>query len=313
MLASAEKFAADAREAHQREEDACTQSNELHGKRREAHAVNAALLKQSKNDLTLAEARLKDDRITSTDEALAAALAIAEEAARKELVVLNLAETSLMESDPQTAKEFLDTSKSAHSKAQAQHENQQRELLQLRTRLDLLGEQGLAEALAEAERLAYEVNDSRDRLLRRAGAAKLLFETLQAERDATRRTYVAPLRDGIERLGRYVFGPTMRVEVDDTLRVVNRTVDGITLAVEQLSIGAREQMGLLVRLATALIVAKDGGVPLVLDDALGSTDPGRLETMGAVLRIASQNTQTIILTCAPERYLHVGAEEMVRL
>jgi uncharacterized protein YhaN len=142
---------------------------------------------------------------------------------------------------------------------------------------------------------------------------KLLFYTLEDERDNTRRTYVAPLREGIECLGRHVFGPSVHVEVDENLRIVNRTMDGITVALEQLSTGAQEQMGLLVRLATALFVARDGGVPLVLDDALGSTDQGRLEAMGAVLRIASQDTQTIILTCSPERYVHVGAQAMVRM
>jgi uncharacterized protein YhaN len=62
-----------------------------------------------------------------------------------------------------------------------------------------------------------------------------------------------------------------------------------------------------------MIVDSPGSVPLVLDDALGSTDQGRLEAMGAVLRIASQDTQTIILTCSPERYVHVGAQAMVRM
>lgn len=62
------------------------------------------------------------------------------------------------------------------------------------------------------------------------------------------------------------------------------------------------------RLAAASMVSTDGGVPLVLDDALGSTDEGRLESMGAVPRIASRDMQTIILTCAPERYVHVGAQ-----
>ena len=33
--------------------------------------------------------------------------------------------------------------------------------------------------------------------------------------------------------------------------------------------------------------------------------------MGAVLRIASLGMQTIILTCAPERYVHVGAGMVV--
>ncbi len=128
-----------------------------------------------------------------------------------------------------------------------------------------------------------------------------------------RRAYVAPLREGIERLGRHVFGLTLRVEVDDNLRVVNRTVDDVTVALGQLSTGAREQMGLLVRLAAASMVSTDGGVPLVLDDALGSSDEGRLESMGAVLRIASQDMQTIILTCAPERYTHVGAQISVTM
>jgi len=94
---------------------------------------------------------------------------------------------------------------------------------------------------------------------------------------------------------------------------VNRTVGGITVPVNQLSTGAQEQMGLLVRLAAASMVSKDGGVPLVLDDALGSTDEGRLEAMGAVLRVASQDYQTIILTCAPERYVHVGAQVSVAM
>lgn len=171
----------------------------------------------------------------------------------------------------------------------------------------------MAEALTESQRISYETKDALTRLLRHAKAAKLLFETLLSEREAMRRSYVAPLCEGIERLGRHVFGPSLRVEIDESLCVTSRTIDGVSVALEQLSTGAREQMGLLVRLATALIVSKDGGVPLVLDDALGSTDETRLEAMGAVVRIAGQDTQTIILTCAPERYLHVGAAEMVKL
>ena len=313
LLAAAEKAAAEAKEPHHRAEDLSAQATELRAKRRQDHAVNAALLEQARNDLKGAQDRLRHDRNMSSDVDLAAALAKAEEAGRHSLDALYTAQTKLADADPQTAKAILETAKSAHSKAQELHIEQGRELLQLRTKLDLLGEQGLAEALDEASRVAYETGDSLSRLLRRAGAAKLLFETLQAERDLTRRTYVAPLREGIERLGRHVFGPTVRVEVDDTLRIVNRTMDGVTVALEQLSTGAQEQLGLLVRLATALIVAKDGGVPLVLDDALGSTDTGRLEAMGAVLRIASQDTQTIILTCSPERYIHAGAQAMVRL
>ena len=166
------------------------------------------------------------------------------------------------------------------------------DLAKLRSRLDTLGEQGLAEAVAEDERSCFEAEDALTRLLRRATSARLLHDTLASERDAARLAYVTPLREGIERLGRHVFGPTFRIELDDELRVVSRTLDGITVSYEPLSSGAREQISLLVRLAAALIVSKDGGVPVVLDDALGSTDAERLEGIGAVLSLAGRECQT---------------------
>lgn len=313
LLAAAEKAAADAKAARLLAEAAHAQAHELHSKRREARAVNSALLEQARNDLKLAEDRLTEARNAAGDDALTQVLTSAENAFSQCTHVLAAARSKLGTADQQSAQTLLHTAQSALKRAEEQRAEHQRELLKLHTKLDLVGEKGLAEALAEARRVDYEAADALARLLRRAHAAKLLFETLQAERDAMRLTYVAPLREGIERLGRHLFGPTMRVEVDETLQVVSRTVEGVTVALAQLSTGAREQMGLLVRLATALIVASDGGVPLVLDDALGSTDPERLETMGAVLRIASQDTQTIILTCSPERYMHVGAQAMVRL
>ena len=67
------------------------------------------------------------------------------------------------------------------------------------------------------------------------------------------------------------------------------------------------------RLAAATMVSVDGGVPLVLDDALGSTDEVRAQAIGTVLRIASKDMQTIILTCSPERYVHAGAVATVSM
>jgi chromosome segregation ATPase len=313
LLELAAKAAADARKALQAAEAVFAQVQEHHAKCREGHAANTALLEQAKKDHALAVERLEGERKRCIDEHLLKSLASAEAAAKSALESLKATEDSFRNAEPGSAKAILDTSASALKKARDQCEEQDRELIALRTKLDLVGDKGLAESLAEAQRVAFEAKDSLDRLFRRAAAAKLLYETLRAEREAMRRAYVAPLREGIERLGRHVFGPTLRVNVDENLQVVSRTVDGVTVTLGQLSTGAREQMGLLVRLAAASMVSKDGGVPLVLDDALGSTDEGRVESMGAVLRIASQDIQTIILTCAPERYVHVGAETIVRM
>jgi len=82
---------------------------------------------------------------------------------------------------------------------------------------------------------------------------------------------------------------------------------------DQLSDGAQEQLGLIGRLACATIVSADGGAPVVFDDALGWTDPTRLDRMGAAIRSAGQSCQIIVLTCTPGRYGNVGTARVVQL
>jgi uncharacterized protein YhaN len=62
-----------------------------------------------------------------------------------------------------------------------------------------------------------------------------------------------------------------------------------------------------------MTVSKDGGASLILDDALGYTDPERLKLMGAVLAKAGKECQIIILTCVPDRYSNIGEAAVVRL
>ena len=108
------------------------------------------------------------------------------------------------------------------------------------------------------------------------------------------------------------------MELDGDLQVVRRTLDGTMLDVYQLSTGAREQLGVLSRLACATIVSPmDGGAPVMIDDALGWSDPQRLQGMGAAIAAAAaaagKQCQVIVLTCTPGRYSHVGNAQVVSL
>jgi hypothetical protein len=149
--------------------------------------------------------------------------------------------------------------------------------------------------------------------MRRADAARLLFETMRRNRDDAKRTYVAPFREHIERLGRIVFGPSFSIEIDDELQIVRRTLNGITVTFEALSAGAREQLCIIARLACATLVSPDGGVPVIVDDALGHSDPQRLQRIGAVFNSAGRQSQVIILTCMPDRYRSIGSAHVVTL
>lgn len=194
---------------------------------------------------------------------------------------------------------------------------EQRELedeqLRVREALTVRGDQGLHDAFEAARAQLDQARRDRDRAEARAAAAALLYERMSAHRDAARRTYAAPFREKLERLARIVFGDSLHIELDDDLRIATRTLHGITLGYDQLSGGAREQLTVLARLACAAIVSGDGGVPLVLDDALGYSDPQRLARLGAAFRVGARDCQVIVLTCVPERYAHIGDATVARL
>jgi uncharacterized protein YhaN len=124
---------------------------------------------------------------------------------------------------------------------------------------------------------------------------------------------VRPLAERIDRLGRIVFGPDFAIEIDEELTMIARTLARQTVPFEHLSVGAREQLGILARLAAAQLVSQHGGVPLILDDTLGYTDPQRLRTMSAVIAQAGRDCQVIVLTCTPGRFSLVGDAQVVRL
>lgn len=122
-----------------------------------------------------------------------------------------------------------------------------------------------------------------------------------------------PLRDRIGSLGRIVYGDGFSVSLGEDLAIVSRRYAGASVPFASLSTGAKEQLGILVRLAAALTVAEDGGVPVILDDTLGNTDPERLRSMGAVLGRVAEACQILVLTCSPERFRSLGDVRVVRL
>ena len=222
-------------------------------------------------------------------------------------------ETNLRDKEPDRVKALAETAKGSLGTVEKKREAAQKENTEVRTRLKVFGEEGLHEKLQAAQSHLDHIRQENAAIIRRAQAAKLLYVTMKDERDKARLAYVAPLKEKIERLGRLVFNNSFEVEVTEDLSVASRVMDGSNVPFESLSGGTKEQISLISRLACAMTVSKDGGGPLILDDALGYTDPERLKLMGAVLAKAGKECQIIILTCVPDRYNNIGEAIVVRL
>jgi uncharacterized protein YhaN len=53
-------------------------------------------------------------------------------------------------------------------------------------------------------------------------------------------------------------------------------------------------------------------VPVILDDALGWSDPSRLKAMGTLLAKVGETTQVLLLTSVPDRYAWVPNANVIR-
>ena len=258
--------------------------------------------------------QLAAERGKQADEVLEGAVAAAQEKETADLEALEAGRAELDDADPESVEERLGNYRLATERAMGELQANRDRQNGLRSSLELRGEQGLQTSYYEAVNLLSHLEREYAGEEARAEAARVLRDTFAKHREQAHQRYIGPFKESIEQLGRIVFGSTFEVEIDRNLNIVRRTLGGVTLTVEQLSTGAREQLGVISRLACATIVSpEDGGAPVMIDDALGWSDPHRLEGMGAAIAAAGRQCQVIVLTCTPGRYSHVGNGTVVSL
>ena len=277
------------------------------------HREAVAKLEQLDKDLEQTNETLDNARKKESDETLEASLTTADKAVLAEDAGYSSAADSLKAFNPEQVRALADSTKGSLKTIKISFDSKDKVLTEVQTRLKIMGEEGLHEKFNAAENQLELLGFKIRATTLRAHSAKCLFETMSEERDKASRAYVAPLKDKIERLGRLVFDPSFQVTIDDDLKIASRTISGITVPFDSLSGGTKEQLSLIYRLSCSMIVAKDGGTPVILDDALGYTDPERLKLMGAVLSVAAKECQIVIFTCVPERYACIGEAAAVSM
>ena len=184
------------------------------------------------------------------------------------------------------------------------------EIARLQSGLETAGAQGLDEQLATVEQELETMRRRQSELIRRADGLELLLEMLKAKRHALTQRLQAPLQKHLNRYLQLLF-PQAHLSVDEHLKPTHlvRSVNGSQEQgdIGALSFGAREQMGLISRLAYADLLQEAGRPTLIiLDDALVHSDQQRLEQMKRVLFDSAQRHQVLLFTCHPENWRDLG-------
>lgn len=195
-----------------------------------------------------------------------------------------------------------------------QHERQFAErrdrLVRLEVALEEAGARGLEEQRAEIVRDLAQIGNRAEQLRRRAQALDHLLKLLREKRRAVTRRLQAPLQKHLNRHLQLLF-PEANLEIDENLMpgpLTRPSASGIETGIfDALSFGAREQMGVISRIAYADLLQEAGRPTLIiLDDTLVHSDAERLAHMKRLLFDAATRHQILLFTCHPANWKDLG-------
>lgn len=298
LARAAEKTAEDARDAAQKKQ----QDHNI------AVAVAKGKLVGAKEDAGAAKGELEAARAETSDAALSADLEQAQDTlggkerrkaeTGRQLAAANPEEVELRR---QRAKETLQT-------VEADERQLREQAITTQSRLEALGQNGIGEHLDIARGAKDQAIARRDRLQADANAWALLVTTLESAEREAKEAFVDPVLKRVDPFLRLLL-PEVSIKLDEeTLKIKGIARDGRVEPYGTLSIGTREQLSILVRLAFAVYLReKDYPAAVILDDALVYADDGRFERMQLALRKAAETVQILILTCRARDWRNFGA------
>lgn len=132
------------------------------------------------------------------------------------------------------------------------------------------------------------------------GGWKLLLDTLaEAEKAEASHLGAALVKPVSERMAALTGGRYGEVGIGPQLDATGIRLGDDERSINDVSVGTREQIALLLRLA----VAEALGSFVILDDHLTQSDPDRMAWLRGLLAEAAQKIQIVVMTCHPSAYL----------
>lgn len=331
-LATQKTWVAEQGDAKEGDIDALTaQEKELSGQVSDTEAVLSAKKAEAetaRNQLATLEGRVENQRGThsravtalaearerNSDEELDKTLASASKALDQHIAELNAAKEKLEESGGDALLEDHESTLKHIAGLEQRLDEVRRQYGQDKAVLDSKNTVGIQQKLDASTSEMQRAEQELESLLSRAESAKLLEEVLIRHQQAAHRKYIAPFRHALEELGRATYqNPTFGVDIDEELAVTHRIMDGVLIPFDQLSTGAKEQLSILIKLATAQLVSDEDAVPVMFDDTLGYSDRRRLHRVVSAIENNTSAGQVIIFTANDDRFAGLTNATHIRL
>jgi hypothetical protein len=140
-----------------------------------------------------------------------------------------------------------------------------------------------------------------------ANALRVLAETILTVEKETNERFLRPVVARVQPYLNRVL-PGARLRFDESLGIEGLERGATVEPYDCISVGAREQISVITRIAFADLLADEGlDAPIILDDALAYSDDRRFRDTLSAIASAAKRHQIILLTCHDERYVRLGA------
>ena len=181
----------------------------------------------------------------------------------------------------------------------------------LRSHVEALEGAGLDEAIQQKARELAFCEEERRRTAREVQVLSLLLSTLRAAEQDAKERYLSPVLNRVRPYLQLLF-PGAEITIDENLHIVGVVREaGYEEDFHHLSMGTQEQIAVLIRLAFAEMLVKQGQpATVILDDALVFSDDRRMSRMFDILNMAARNVQVVIFTCREQLFEELGGRQL---
>ena len=251
--------------------------------------------------------RLASERALISDEQVSAEVLQAMHEVKAADMVLAAAQRMLDEAKAEAVQQELRMAQAACEQIETDIAGLREKAIRLESELRTSGGLGLGERREELRSRLSTARLEAARVERHAKTLDLLLRVLLDAESAAKEQFLRPVTERVQQYLRILL-PESELSFNEDISIVGLRRDGNLEPFHALSVGTREQLAVLTRLAFAELLREHGHpAAVLLDDAIVFADDERFESMLRILDKAAQKMQVIILTCRERDYRASGA------
>jgi hypothetical protein len=281
-------------------------TKELNDAQQQEATCNAAY-ESEVGHLQSAEGLLKAARAKTGDTDLQQVVILAARDVKTAELTAQAARKALDDTDSENVARELRMAEEALKQVQADIRKLEEKSIRIETELRTTGATGLGEHKQELQAEFDGAHAVAARFEREAKAVELLYTVLTEAEKTARETFLRPVADRVQPYLKLLL-PGAELKLNDEMNIVGLQRGAVEEKFDSLSLGTREQLAVLTRLAFADLMREHGQpAAVLLDDAIVFADDLRFDRMLHILQKAAQHLQIIVLTCREREYQAAGA------